>query len=59
MLTLWEWQSGIPLPSIITGGSPLTNTTTTNATADTNATAASEEEGEQQQTTIMPASLLK
>ena len=59
MLTLWEWQSGIPLPSITTGGPPPMNTTTTNATADTNATAATEEEGEQQQTTIVAASLLE
>jgi hypothetical protein len=42
MLTLWEWQSGISLPSITTGGPPLMNTTMTNVTADTNATTAAE-----------------
>jgi hypothetical protein len=47
MLTLWEWLSGIPLPSTTTTEEPpLMNTTTTNATADINATAATEEEGE-------------
>ncbi|MFL6482877.1 MAG: hypothetical protein ACJ70R_08120 [Nitrososphaera sp.] len=49
MLTLWEWLSGIPLPSTTTTTTeepPLINTTTTNATADINATAATEEEGE-------------
>jgi hypothetical protein len=45
--TMWEWQSGVPLPPI-TQEPPLMNTTTTttNATDDTNATAAPEEEGE-------------
>jgi hypothetical protein len=52
--TLWEWQSGIPLPSTTdttTEEPPLMNTTTTNATAavDTNATAAPEEEGGEEQ----------
>jgi len=62
LITLWEWQSGVPLPSPLPPTTmeepPLMNTTTTNATtaADTNATtAAPEEEGEgeqqQQQTT--------
>jgi hypothetical protein len=39
--TLWEWQSGIPLPTTTTTAQepPLMNTTT-NATDDTNATAA-------------------
>src|SRR5919106_2828317 len=52
LLTLWEWQSGIPLPPTTTTTMeepPLMNTTrmTTNANAaDTNATAAPEEEGE-------------
>jgi hypothetical protein len=48
MLTLWEWLSGIPLPSTTTTTEepPLMNITTTNATADINATAATEEEGE-------------
>jgi hypothetical protein len=54
LITLWEWQSGIPLPPpplppTTMEEPPLMNTTTTmttNATtaADTNATAASEEE---------------
>jgi hypothetical protein len=64
LITLWEWQSGVPLPPPLPPTAmeepPLMNTTTTNATtaADTNATtAAPEEEGEgeeeqqQQQTT--------
>jgi hypothetical protein len=51
LLTLWEWQSGIPLPTATTTPEepPLTNTTTTTnaTTADTNAaTAPEEEEGE-------------
>jgi len=60
-VTLWEWQSGIPLPTTTTTPpeepAPLmddaTTTTTTNATtADTNgATALPEEEGEGEQTT--------
>jgi hypothetical protein len=38
--TMWEWQSGVPLPPI-TQEPPLMNTTTTtNTTDDTNATAA-------------------
>jgi hypothetical protein len=53
--TMWEWQSGLPLPPTTIEEPPLTNiTTTTNATAaDTNATttAAPEEEvgGEEEQ----------
>jgi hypothetical protein len=46
--TMWEWQSGVPLPTTTTTTPeepPLMNTTRTNATADTNA-AAPEEEGE-------------
>jgi hypothetical protein len=37
--TMWEWQSGVPLPTA-TQEPPLMNTTTTNTTDDTNATAA-------------------
>jgi hypothetical protein len=37
--TMWEWQSGVPLPTA-TQAPPLMNTTTTNATDDINATAA-------------------
>jgi hypothetical protein len=53
--TMWEWQSGVPLPTTTTTTTttaeelPLMNTTTTNATDDTNATAAApEEEGEEE-----------
>lgn len=57
-ITLWEWQSGIPLPSMSnTAGEPhlLNSTTTTSAnTTDTNATVASEEEEQQQTTTTIP-----
>ncbi len=63
LLTLWEWQSGVPLPTAITPTatapteepSPLTDTTTTTTnatttTADTGEpTAAIPEEGEEQQ----------
>lgn len=64
--TMWEWQSGIPLPTPITSipplqePPPLMNTTTaTNATADTDDTTATTapEQGqgeEEQQTTIPP-----
>ena len=39
-VTLWEWQSGIPLPTTTTPEEPpLTNTTTTNATATSGANA--------------------
>src|ERR687898_347157 len=67
LLTLWEWQSGIPLPPSTTMEEPPlmnTTTTTTNATAaDINATATADEEGgggeEQQQTaSTIPAPLL-
>jgi hypothetical protein len=67
MVTLWEWQSGIPLPSTTTmeESPPQMNTTTTTGTnattiitADTNATAA-EEEGEQQTTPTIPTPLLE
>jgi hypothetical protein len=64
LITLWEWQSGVPLPPPLPPTAmeepPLMNTTTTNATtaADTNATTAApeeegggEEEQQQQQTT--------
>jgi hypothetical protein len=51
LVTLWEWQSGIPLPTTTTTPEepPLMNTTMTNATTpadDTTATAVPEEEGE-------------
>jgi hypothetical protein len=51
LLTLWECQSGIPLPPSTTMEEPpIMNTTTTNTTAaDINATATAEEEGAQQQ----------
>ena len=61
LITLWEWQSGVPLPTPTTPEEPpLTDTTTTtNATtaADTNgATATEEDQQQQQQTTpIIPA----
>jgi hypothetical protein len=67
-VTLWEWQSGIPLPTAATTTPeepPLMNTTTTTTTnattaADANATAVSEEEQQQQQTTTtLPAPLLE
>src|ERR687898_1663507 len=57
-IRLWEWESGIPIPPIVTTSmeesptSPMNTTTTTDATSDTNATAATEEEevgGEEQQ----------
>jgi hypothetical protein len=47
--TMWEWQSGVPLPTTTTPEEPPlmnTTTTTTNATtADTNATTSPPEEG--------------
>ena len=55
VVTLWEWQSGIPLSptTATTGEPPLTNgNTRTNAT-DTNGIAA-EGEGEQQATPTLP-----
>ena len=69
-IRLWEWQSGIPLPTATTTimeGLPQMNTTATatNATtsADTNATATpDEEEGDEQQqqtTPTIPAPLLE
>jgi len=70
-VTLWEWQSGIPLPSMsnTAGQPPLANTSmTTNATStDANATATTappeedEEGGDQQQqtTTIAPNPLFE
>ena len=74
-VTLWEWQSGIPLPTATTPEElpPLMNdttTTTTNATTadDTNTTPAApvpeeevggEEEEQQQQTTIAPNPLFE
>jgi len=59
LLTYWEWQSGIPLPSATTEEpSKMKTTTMTNATDDFNATGA--KAGEQQQTTpTIPASLLE
>lgn len=62
-VTLWEWQSGIPLPSTgnTAGEPPLVNrtTTTNNTTADPDTTAAPEEEEQQQATTIPPTPLLE
>jgi hypothetical protein len=62
MITLWEWQSGIPLPPATTATAEphLMNTTTTNATNGI----AAEDEGEQQQqqqqqTTTIPEPLLE
>jgi hypothetical protein len=66
--TLWEWQSGVPLPTSTTAQAPLLmdTTTTTNATADTNVTAATTppeeevvEEQQQQATPTAPAPLLE
>jgi 3D (Asp-Asp-Asp) domain-containing protein len=62
--TLWEWESGIPLPPTITTTMEeprLMNTTTmTNATtAETNATSTTEEGEEEQQPATMPAPLLE
>ena len=65
LVTLWEWQSGIPLlppPTTTVEEPPLmddtTTTTATNATAtaaaDINATTAPEEEGGGEQTTPIP-----
>ena len=56
-VTLWEWQSGIPLPSTSTTTeepplmttSATTNATNTTTIADTNATAATDGEGESQE----------
>jgi hypothetical protein len=65
IITLWEWQSRIPLPTTTTPEElpPLTDTitTTTNATtADTNGAPATDGEQQQQQTTpIIPAPLLE
>jgi hypothetical protein len=68
LITLWEWQSGVPLPTTTTPEEPpLTDTTTTTTTAttttaDTNATTATEGEQQQQQqttTTIPPTPLLE
>jgi hypothetical protein len=63
-ITLWRWESGIPLsPSTTTSMEepPLTNTTRTTNATDTDGIAA-EDEGEQQQqqtTTIPPTPLLE
>ena len=72
LITFWEWQSGIPLPTAATTTTsnmeespPLMNTsTTTNATtstSDANATAPAEQgRGEEEQTTTtIPAPLLE
>ena len=71
LITFWEWQSGIPLPTATTTTSnmeespPLMNTsTTTNATtstSDANATAPAEQGrgAEEQTTTTIPAPLLE
>ena len=59
LLTYWEWQSGILLPSATAEESSMMNTTTmTNATDDANATGAKAEE-QQQTTPTMPAPLLE
>jgi hypothetical protein len=64
IITLWEWQSRIPLPTTTTPEElpPLTDTTTTTnaTTADTNGAPATDGEQQQQQTTpIIPAPLLE
>jgi hypothetical protein len=71
LVTLWEWQSGIPLPTSTTAQAPLlmnTTTTATNATAaDTNVTATTPpspeeevvEEQQQQATPTTPAPQLE
>jgi hypothetical protein len=55
VVTLWEWQSGIPLSptTATTGEPPLTNRTTTTNATDTSGIAA-EDEGEQQATPTLP-----
>lgn len=60
VVTLWEWQSGIPLSptTATTGEPPLTNRNTTTNATDTNGIAA-EDEGEQQATTIPQTPLLE
>jgi hypothetical protein len=65
MGTLWEWQSGIPLPTPITTTPPLepplmdtttpTDNATTTAANNTNATAPTPEEEEPQTTPTIPA----
>ena len=58
-IRLWEWESGIPIPPIVTTGmeesptSPTMNATITTTTdsIDANATGASDGEQQQQQTT--------
>jgi hypothetical protein len=63
-ITLWEWESGIPLPTLPpttmeeSPPSPMSTTTTTTDVIDTNATAATEEE-QQQTTTTTPAPLVE
>jgi hypothetical protein len=66
IIRLWEWQGGIPLPSISQEPPLMNTTTTTNATADTNATAATippeeevVEEQQQQATPTAPAPQLE
>ena len=60
-ITLWRWESGIPLPTGNAPGaeqSPLSamNTTTTNATTSTtNVTAATDDEGESQEEIVEEA----
>jgi hypothetical protein len=59
LLTYWEWQIGIPLPSATPEESSMMNTTTmTKATDDANATGAKAEE-QQQTTPTIPAPLLE
>jgi hypothetical protein len=56
-IRLWEWESGIPIPPLVTTGmeespaSPRMNTTTTTDAFDANATGTSAGEQQQQQTT--------
>ncbi|HKH86626.1 MAG TPA: hypothetical protein VKA40_08755 [Nitrososphaera sp.] len=56
-IRLWEWESGIPIPPLVTTGmeespaSPTMNTTTTTDAFDANATGTSAGEQQQQQTT--------
>jgi hypothetical protein len=58
-VTLWEWQSGIPLPSAgDTAGEPPLMNTTTMGVIDTNATTAPEEEEQQQTATTIPSTPL-
>jgi hypothetical protein len=61
LLTFWEWQSGILLPSTNTVEEPsiMKATTTNTTTDDTNATRAKGEEQQQQISPTIPAPLLE